>query len=138
MTIEHRAAGEDYGAGNPAIPGRTHCPAADPVNCTTGNFYEQLADLTVGGRGPGLVASRAYNAAEAPSQSGRGESRLGPGWTHAYAQRLEIGSIGVVLHGTNGATASFVRQPDGSFTAGRTRQGAPDARHDGHVRADLP
>jgi RHS repeat-associated protein len=114
--------GEYYGDSNAAIPGATHCAEADPVNCVTGDFYEEATDLDVPGRGRPLTATRTYNAGAAIAEAAglknaSSTTRLGPGWTHAYASYLELLSGYVVLHGANGATATYKSGPNATFTA---------------------
>ncbi|MDP8909202.1 MAG: DUF6531 domain-containing protein [Chloroflexota bacterium] len=114
---------EFYGSGNAASPGVTHCAAADPVNCVTGNFYEELEDLAVAGRGPALAASRTYNAQLAAAQHRAGLAdapdalAVGLGWSHSYSTRLEVIDDTVVLHQDNASTATFRSAQDGSFVA---------------------
>ena len=43
--------GESRGGGNGAIPSITPCKQADPVDCATGDFFEDLVDLAIPGRG---------------------------------------------------------------------------------------
>jgi YD repeat-containing protein len=117
------AASEDGASGSVAEPGVTHCDKVEPVNCVTGNFYEQLTDLAVAGRGRALVASRSYNAQLAGAQYRAGVTdltdgvRLGPGWTHAYGASLELIGDAVVLHAADAATSTFTATPDGSYSA---------------------
>jgi RHS repeat-associated protein len=113
---------EFYGDFNAAIPSASHCDEADPVNCVTGDFYEDATDLDVPGRGRSLEVSRTYNAGAAIAESAgltneSSVTRLGPGWTHPYATHLELPSGYVVLHGANGATATFKSAAGGTFTA---------------------
>jgi len=113
---------ESYGDHSDVIPGVSHCAGADPVNCTTGNFYEELADIAIAGRGRPLLASRTYNAKAAEAESAgltsdSQRTRLSPGWTHAYATRLELLPGYVKLHGANDATALFKQAAGATFTA---------------------
>jgi RHS repeat-associated protein len=113
---------ESYGDHNDAIPGVSHCARAHPVNCTTGNLFEELTDLAVPGRGRPLTATRTYNAGaavdEAAGLANRSSiTRLAPGWTHGFATSLELTSGYAVLHGANDATATFKAGAGGTFTA---------------------
>jgi YD repeat-containing protein len=84
------------------------------------DFFENLADLRVGGRGRPLVAQRSYSAQAALKDAatpGTTVSRLGPGWTQPYATRLELPAGYVRLHGANGATALWKANSDGTFSA---------------------
>ncbi|MEA2156517.1 MAG: filamentous hemagglutinin, partial [Solirubrobacteraceae bacterium] len=117
------AASEYRGAANAASPGVTHCKVADPVNCVTGDFYEDRVDLAVNGRGRALTATRSYSAMAAHTDATSGAStRIAPGWTDAYAARLELLPGYAVLHGENGATAIFTSTTGGAFsTAARVK-----------------
>ena len=61
---------EVHSYGNTDAQNLPNCFRAAPVNCATGNQTEEQTDLTLGGRGPALHITRAYNsqaAAEAES-----------------------------------------------------------------------
>lgn len=109
------------GGYNTASPGLTTCAEADPVSCITGDFYENLTDIQIAGRGRPLSAQRSYSAQaaqkEAASAASGGPARLGPGWTHPYATRLELSTGYVRLVGANGATALWKANSDGTFSA---------------------
>jgi RHS repeat-associated protein len=104
-----------------ASPGLSTCKRADPISCLTGDFYENLTDIQIAGRGRALDAARSYSAQaaqkEAATTPSGGPARLGPGWTHPYATRLELPTGYVKLHGTNGATALWKANADGTFSA---------------------
>ena len=104
-----------------ASPGLSTCHEGDPISCLTGDFYENLTDIQIAGRGRALDAARSYSAQaaqrEAASAPSGGPSRLGPGWTHPYATRLELPTGYVKLHGANGATALWKANADGTFSA---------------------
>ncbi|MGH2918842.1 MAG: RHS repeat-associated core domain-containing protein, partial [Solirubrobacteraceae bacterium] len=119
-TSQFPANEEQFGPDSRAEPGVTHCDRGDPVNCATGNLYEDELDLRVGGRSP-LAAARTYNAQLAAAQDRAGQTTapgtLAPGWTHAYGTRLELIDDVVVLHAANGATSTFTAGAGGSFSA---------------------
>ena len=112
---------EARGGYNAASPGLSTCERGDPISCITGDFFENLTDIQIPGRGRSLSAQRSYSAQaaqrEAASAASGGPGRLGPGWTHAYATRLELLTGYVKLHGANGATALWKANSDGTFSA---------------------
>jgi RHS repeat-associated protein len=55
----------------------------DPTNTLNGSFGYDRVDVAIPGRGPALTFARSYN-----SNDPRQHARLGPGWTHSYAIRL--------------------------------------------------
>ena len=109
------------GGYNAASPGLTTCAEADPVSCITGDFFENLTDIQIAGRGRPLDAARSYSAQaaqkEAATAASGGPARLGPGWTHPYATRLELSTGYVRLVDANGATALWKANSDGTFSA---------------------
>lgn len=58
-------------------------PMADPVDPSTGNFYESTTDVAVPGRGFALAFTRSYSSLAAWT-----DGPLGWGWTHSYAVSL--------------------------------------------------
>ncbi|HYQ77961.1 MAG TPA: DUF6531 domain-containing protein [Solirubrobacterales bacterium] len=96
------------GSQNKSDPNLRNCHATYfPVNCATGNQFEEQTDLALGGRGPGLHLTRTYN-----SQSAVEAKEAGPwgyGWSGPYSSHLEFnkesGAVTVVQE--NGATATF-------------------------------
>jgi RHS repeat-associated protein len=83
---------EEYGIPHPAMPNKAGCFLGHPVNCATGNQVVAQTDLSVGGRGPGLHATRTYNSLLAATQT-TDELPPGPfgyGWTGPYGAELEI------------------------------------------------
>jgi len=71
---------------------------ADPVNTATGNYVSDHTDLTVPGRGTGLVFARFYNSLSAAP------GPMGLGWTHSY-------QVGLTVSGADQSAA--VRWDDG-------------------------
>lgn len=92
------------GGPNPTVPGVT-CSTGEPVDCATGEFYQQIHDLSVPGRGVPLDFSRTYSSLTA-SQDGP----LGFGWTDGYNMSLSVEPArGVVtIRQENGSSVSAV------------------------------
>jgi RHS repeat-associated protein len=92
---------------NPAAPNLPKCLRAAPVNCATGNQTEEQTDLALGGRGPGLHLTRAYNSQAAAEVKSSGA--WGYGWSGPYSSHLEFNeeSKAVTVVQENGATATF-------------------------------
>jgi YD repeat-containing protein len=61
---------------------------SDPVNSRTGAFESRVSDVRLPGPGLGFSFDRSYDSGRADEPPGP----LGPGWTHAYAARLELSS----------------------------------------------
>ena len=95
------------GGGNTAAPNLPQCSTGAPVNCASGNQFEEQTDLALGGRGPGLHVTRTYNSQAAAQAKSAGP--WGYGWSGPYSSHLEFneesGAITVVQE--NGATATF-------------------------------
>lgn len=109
----------------------------DPVNCVTGNFWSQVNDLVIPGRGLVISFQRTYNSLLA-SQPGR----LGFGWTDSYNANITFDQAGnPTVHEENGGTlpftlsgstytapsrvlATLVKNGDGSFTLSRRDKSA--------------
>jgi RHS repeat-associated protein len=81
---------EEEGSDHESAPWRPGCFAGGSVNCATGNETKTQADLSVGGRGPGLALRRTYNSQLAVRESSPGP--FGYGWTGSYSAHLEEGS----------------------------------------------
>ena len=94
------------------------CNKGAPINCATGNEWEQDRDLTVPGRGRGLMWARTYNSMFA-GMPGVDGGNLAPGWSTSYSAHLDINQASgqVVVHADNGGTATFTPGGGGSFTA---------------------
>ena len=105
---------EEAGEENPGEPHRPKCVIGEPVNCGTGNETVSQADLSIGGRGPGLIWTRFYNSQIADKQPTHGP--LGYGWTDPYSAYLSTGSgfeglfpvQSATIHQDNGSTVTFV------------------------------
>lgn len=94
------------GASGPASDKRSHPCLGRPVDCATGNMFEQVSDLAIGGRGVPLAFVRTYNSLAAVSQTTPGP--LGYGWTDFYASSLAVNAS---------AGTATVTQGDGSTVA---------------------
>ena len=94
------------GAGSPGVPG---CNRADPVNCSTGNFWDTQTDFQLVGFGPSLVLSRTYN-----SQLAATRGIFGNGWRSTLDLSLSLnhrdGSVTITMQDGSQVTA----EPDGS------------------------
>ena len=109
---------DTQGAGNQSAPGLDTCQEGEfPVNCATGNQFEEQTDLVLGGRGPGLHITRAYNSQAAAETKSSGA--WGYGWSGPYSSHLEINkeSEAVTVVQENGATATFNLE-SGNYVAG--------------------
>jgi RHS repeat-associated protein len=128
-----------YGADVDTIrPERLATCAGDPVNCATGNFFEQQVDFSIGGRGVGLELSRTYNAQDAASASA--PRAFGYGWSSTFGERLaiDVPSGGVAVYHSDGQVARFTRRVDGSFAPERLVQSALRKNADGSYTYTLP
>jgi YD repeat-containing protein len=94
------AAGQ--GGASPVVK-QTTCTSGEPVDCATGEFFQNINDLSVPGRGDSLSFSRTYSSLAAATNG-----PLGPGWTHSYNMSLGVdatsGVVSVVQE--NGSTVS--------------------------------
>jgi RHS repeat-associated protein len=105
-----------FGGGSPGEPGRGGCSSGKPVNCATGNQFESLTDLSVGGRGPALALVLTYNSLLAAKESSAGP--FGFGWTGSYSAHVELKDEGqeATVYQDNGSTVLFTRS-GGTWTA---------------------
>jgi RHS repeat-associated protein len=116
---------EKLGGRNPAENGRA-CSAGDPVDTSTGNFWETYTDLSLPSSvGVPLTITRTYNSLNAAVGSS-----LGYGWTSDLYASLSFDADGVVtVHQENGSQVSFKPDADG-YTA-PSRVLATLTKHDG-------
>ncbi len=107
------ATSELFGGVNLAIRNAAMCRAqvGCPVDSASGNFWHTFDDLSVPGRGPGLLLSRTYNSL-APV-----DGRLGWGWSWTYGMSVSAGAGAAVVTQENGSTVSFSQAGDGSWAA---------------------
>jgi RHS repeat-associated protein len=115
---------EKLGGSNPAENGRT-CSAGDPVDTSTGNFWETFTDLRLPSNvGVPLTISRTYNSLRAGV-----DSAIGYGWTSDLFASLSFDADGVVtVHQENGSQVSFRPAADGY--AAPSRMLATLTKHD--------
>jgi RHS repeat-associated protein len=109
---------EKEGACNPAMASSVEtCLRGDPVNAQTGNLVEEQTDLALGGRGPALAVSRAYNSRMATEMKEAGA--WGYGWSGPYSAHLEFNkeSGAVIVDESNGASM-FFSLVSGKYVAG--------------------
>ncbi len=120
-------------------PGRVDLCAGDPVNCATGNFFEEQVDFAIGGRGVGLDLVRTYNTQEAASGSGAA-GRFGFGWSFSFGERLAIDAASgeVSVRHADGQVARFARKDDGSYAPERLVQSSLRRNSDGSFTYTLP
>ncbi|WP_289563551.1 DUF6531 domain-containing protein [Cellulomonas cellasea] len=129
-TIRNGVRWETSGGYNPSIPSCQTC-AGDPVNTYTGEFWDTITDLSLGG----LAVTRNYGSTVASIDQG-----FGHGWSSNLSMRLEkahstIGadlseSQQLVVVQENGSFVPFARTDDGFATAARV-QATLVAREDG-------
>jgi len=85
---------------------------AEPVNTRSGVYWTTATDLSMPGRGLGVVLERTYSSGGLESEA------LGPGWTHGYASRLELLDDGSrIFVSETGAQIGFVPTLDGEYVA---------------------
>lgn len=99
---------ETRGGGNDAANDYLfNCSKGKPVNCASGNQFEEQTDFVLGGRGPVLHITRTYNSQAAAEAKEAGP--WGYGWSGPYSSHLEFnkesGAVTVVQE--NGASAAF-------------------------------
>ncbi len=105
-------ASETNGGGNPAELSCSQTCAGDPVNTATGNYAESSTDLSITGRGPGLLFGRTYNSLLA----GR-SSPLGFGWQMSYGMKLtgDVSTLAtaedITVTNENGSQTTFQWNP---------------------------
>lgn len=95
------------------------CNTADPVNTATGALVESADDVSISGRGPGLVWRRTYVSSLAGT-----DGPLGYGWNFDYGAHLAltpssdplVGSKAVFVDG-GGARVTFTQVGGGSWFA---------------------
>jgi RHS repeat-associated protein len=104
---------ETAGGSNPSELNQCFQCKGDPVNTSNGEFFENVTDIAVPGRGPGLALSRAYSSQLAPF-----DGPLGFGWTFNYNMTLVVNSSGTVdVHQENGSMVTFTPDANGAYHA---------------------
>ena len=74
---------DTLGSGSKAAPGMPQCITGPPVNCASGNQFEEQTDHVIGGRGPALAITRTYNSQAAAEAKEAGP--WGYGWSGPYS-----------------------------------------------------
>ena len=126
---------DTFGAENPAFVSPDVAACGDPVNCLTGNLFEDSVDLAVAGRGRDMSLARTYNSQAA---TGAQVGTLGPGWVHSFGAELSLDASGhPVVTQDNGSTARFAEGSTGYYGI---RQGATSLEHnaDGSFTHSFP
>lgn len=107
------AAFETVGGRNPAEPNQCFKCSPDPVNNSNGEFFENDADLSVAGRGPGITMTRSYSSQRAPF-----DGPMGYGWSFNYGMSLVVNAGGTVdVHQENGSMVTFTPDTSGGYHA---------------------
>jgi RHS repeat-associated protein len=84
------------------------CGKGDPVDCSSGDFYESFTDVSVPGRGPALDLTRTYNSLDAGTKG-----IFGYGWSSSYDMNLVVnGDSSVTITSDDGSQVTA--EPDGS------------------------
>jgi RHS repeat-associated protein len=85
------------------------------VTDSTGNFFENQTDLSIGGRGVGLALTRTYNSQDGAKGL---HGPFGYGWSSSFGDHLALDKEhkSATLYQGNGSTVPFTEADDGSFT----------------------
>ena len=111
-------AGETAGGSNPSEDCSHRCHG-DPVNSTTGEFWETSTDIAIPGLGTGLAWSRSFGTTRAAV-----DGPMGFGWSHGYGMSLQAQG-GTVLASApwvdvlqeNGSVVTFTADGAGGYSA---------------------
>jgi len=111
------SASELWGDHNPGETGTGFLAAGLPVDPDTGNLVLRATDLSVGGRGRGMLVARTYNSLDAAGSTA--PDALGWGWSFTEARHLSVDATtgSVTVSQENGSTISFAPAGGGAFTA---------------------
>jgi len=86
---------------------------SDPVNTSNGEFFENTTDVSIPGRGPGLVLDWTYSSQRSPF-----DGPFGFGWSFNYNMTLAVNSSGTVdVHQENGSMVTFTPDTNGVYHA---------------------
>ena len=88
------------------------CDGLDPVNTVTGALKESFLDVSIPGRGPGLVLARTYASDKVAS-----DGWFGYGWTSTYETHLEFATHSATFVDSSGARETFTLQENGTYIA---------------------
>lgn len=132
--------GGSLGGSNPGEPNQVQACSGDPVNCSTGNFFETQTDLALNGR-PEFALTRTYNSLDAVTQSQNGSrGGFGYGWSSSFTDHLIIdnsaGTVTVVQG--NGSQVAFVAYGGGFIPATGSVQSTLSSNSDGTYTYTLP
>jgi RHS repeat-associated protein len=108
-----RGDGNSGGApGSSSGPAQQHqCQGGHPVDLATGYVVDEAADLALGGTIP-LVWKRYYSSA----RRGDTTATLGPGWAHAFEQRIVEDERSLTLRDGQGRSIYFAKIAPGEST----------------------
>jgi RHS repeat-associated protein len=104
--------GSGSNSGTPGL-GKEECGKV--VNCATGDETDLQTDIAIGGRGPGLRVTRAYDGLSAAGASSSGV--WGFGWTGPYGAHLEVSGGVATVYQDNGSGVVFY-ESGSEFTQG--------------------
>jgi RHS repeat-associated protein len=108
------------GAGNTAAPGVCTCKKGDPVDTSTGDFYQSATDAAASTFGPALQFVRSYDARQAQAeQATSSPGPLGYGWTDSWNATLSVNTPNtgdVTVNEPNGATVTYQSPSGGACT----------------------
>lgn len=114
---------ETQGGSNPSQECAQGCHG-DPINTATGEFFENISDLTTVGSGITPSASRSY----AVSRNNI-SSTMGFGWMNSYDMKLYAPDNAVIstsnklkIKQENGSIVNFQKLDDGTFTTNAATQ----------------
>jgi RHS repeat-associated protein len=108
-----------------------HFSCGHPVDCATGDFWENQTDILIGGRGMPLELTRAYSAQAAATAGSAGA--FGYGWTSSFSDHLAIegGGEKVTLVAGNGNTFPYTKVTGTTYSGPAWSQnvlsGSPEA-----------
>ncbi|XYH97339.1 DUF6531 domain-containing protein [Sorangium sp. So ce1128] len=98
--------------GSSSAPPDAHtCQDGHPVNVATGDVVDQAVDLELPGLIP-VVWKRYYSSARNCDAT----ASLGPGWTHAFEQRITEGERALALRDAEGRSIYFAKVAAGEST----------------------
>lgn len=104
---------ETAGGSNPAEMNDCYACVGDPINTSTGEYFESVADARVAGRGPSLAQNRTYS-----SQRASHNSPVGFGWASLHNMKAIVLPDGSVqIEQENGSRVTFAPTGSGAYTA---------------------
>ncbi len=107
---------ETYGGSNPSENTVCQPCSGDPVDTVTGEYDQEVTDVSIPGRGPNLDLERTYASTDADTLG-----RFGYGWTDSYSMSIApdqyLGSSVMDVHQENGSVVQFSQQAGGSWAA---------------------